>query len=216
MSKKRGGLTLWGGSPMIRRVVVPRFTSSQKEAPCGTSQPQARRDRNGRARRPAVGSPLRPCPAEGRGQTVARPGRRQAPSARRHPGDGAVGVARSQGDAEAHRRLRRRRVGGDDDALARQGPGRHHDGRDRRAQEGQPGRRTALGDGADLRQWRRAGRRDGDPHPQDRAQELRHQLQPARQGLPHHRRPRLRDARRLHQVLHAQPRASPRWSSSPA
>ncbi len=57
-----------------------------------------------------------------------------------------------------------------------------------------------------LRERGGAGRRDGDPHPQDHAQGLRHQLQPARQGVPHHRRARVRDAGRLREVLLPRPR----------
>ena len=82
-----------------------------------------------------------------------------------------------------------------------QDPARHDHGRDRRAAKGQSGRGTALRHGAHLRQRRGARRRDGDPLPQDRAQGLRGQLQPAGQGIPHDRRAGARDARRVHQVL---------------
>ena len=68
--------------------------------------------------------------------------------------------------------------------------------------------------GPDLRQRRRAGRRDGDPDRQDRAQAVRDQLQPARQGFPDDRRAGARDARRVHHVLHPRSARSARPSSS--
>src|SRR5438309_10283914 len=57
---------------------------------------------------------------------------------------------------------------------------------------------------------RPARRGDGDPHPQDRAEVLRHHLQPARQGIPDDRRARARDARGPHQVLVDRPGAEDR------
>jgi hypothetical protein len=62
--------------------------------------------------------------------------------------------SRPERAAEAHRRLGGHRRGRDDDALARQGPARDHDGRDRRAAPRESGRRAALDDGPDLRQHR--------------------------------------------------------------
>ena len=46
--------------------------------------------------------------------------------------------------------------------------------------------------GPDVRQRRRARRRDGDPHPEDHAQGVRDQLPPARRGVPDDRRARAR------------------------
>jgi hypothetical protein len=68
--------------------------------------------------------------------------------------------------------------------------------------------------GPDLRQRRRARRRDGDPHRQDRPQAVRHQLQSSRQRFPDDRRAAPRDARRVRQVLHPGPQKR-RRSSSP-
>ena len=70
--------------------------------------------------------------------------------------------------------------------------------------------------GPDLRQRRRARRRDGDPHRQDRPEGVRHQLQPARQGLPDDRRA---GARRCPTGSSSSSRSisrSARQSSSPA
>ena len=71
--------------------------------------------------------------------------------------------------------------------------------------------------GPHLRQRRRARRRDGDPHPSrscPRRSATNFNL--PGQGVPHHRRARARDARRLRQVLRPRSRRSARRSSSRA
>src|SRR2546426_4875056 len=142
-------------------------------------------------------------PADGR--VEARPhrprARRQVPRAAGDARDDAVGLARPQGAAQARRQLRRHGRGRDDDARAQQDPARDDDGGDRRPPQSEPGGRAPLPHRADLRERRRARRRDGDPDPQDHSQGVRRELQPPRQGVPDDRRARLRDARRLREVL---------------
>ena len=170
---------------------------------------QAHRHGSGRAGVDVLGRVLRAGPAgERREEERGRAGRK-APHAGGDPRDGPVGVARSEGAAEAHRRVRRHCVGRDDDACARQGASRDHDGRGRRAPTREPWRRAALHDRPDLRQRRRARGHDGDPHRQDRPEAVRHQLQSPGQGLSDDRRAGAGDARRVHQVLHPRSQEAP-------
>ena len=117
-----------------------------------------------------------------------RPGprrRRTGSLPRRTP---CMGVAGPEGASEAHHRVRRHRLHRDADARQGSDPEGHDDGEDRRAAEGEPGRRPPLAHRAHLREGCDARRRDGDPDPENRPQEGRDELQPPGQGVPHHRR----------------------------